>query len=179
MSIIRKASESDLKEIMKIERESFSAEIQETELSFRERMQIFPDGFFVLENDGVLIGYMCSELWDSVPEKGDSCFMLNHSAVKSHKNNGSVLYISSIAVLQKVWGSGFGQKLFFEGLKEITEAVPRITDAVLIVNEIWTGAIHVYKKNGFWEYGRIQSFFPGNPMGTDGILMRRQIRRKI
>lgn len=177
ISIIRNATESDLENILKIESESFSPDIQESRQAFFERMQAFSDGFFVLECCGTLAGYFCSELWNSVPEKGDRCFSLNHSAVQNHVNDGFVLYISSIAVSRKFRGSGMGKKLFCESLQRICKAFPRITDILLVVSKEWQNAVRIYKENGFSDYDTIPSFFPGNPIGTDGIIMRKKIRK--
>lgn len=39
------------------------------------------------------------------------------------------------------------------------KSFPQIKEIVLLVNEIWIPALHIYKKCGFIEYGRIQNFF--------------------
>ena len=68
--ILRKARQADIKEIMKIEKDSFLPEIREKEELFVERICVFPEGFFVFEEEatGHLAGYFSSELWETVPD---------------------------------------------------------------------------------------------------------------
>ena len=114
MEILRKVTKLDINAIMNIEKEAFAEEIQESKDVFLERIETFPEGFFILEEKNKKIGYFSSELWNSVPQKGDSCFSLNHSALKNHKKEGTVLYISSIAILNDYKGNGFGYRFFSE-----------------------------------------------------------------
>ena len=79
MENLIKATKFDIDAFMNIEKEAFAEEIQESKDVFLERIEIFPDGFFILEENNKKIGYFSSELWNSVPQKGDSCFSLNHS----------------------------------------------------------------------------------------------------
>lgn len=178
MEILRNAAKFDIEDIMKIEREAFLEEIQETKEIFLERIESFSDGFFILEDCGRGIGYFSSELWNSVPQEGNRCFSLNHSALKNHKKEGTVLYISSVAILNEYKGNGLGYRLFRECMERILKSLPQIKEVVLLVNEIWASALHIYKKCGFMEYGRIQNFFPDkNGARYDGILMRKSVER--
>ena len=177
MEILRKATKSDIDAIMNIEEEAFAEEIQENKDVFLERIETFSEGFFILEEKNKEIGYFSSELWNSVPQKGDSCFSLNHSALKNHKKEGTVLYISSIAILNEYKGNGLGYRFFSESVEKIIKTFPQIKEIVLLVNEIWIPALHIYKKCGFIEYGRIQNFFSSNGIKTDGILMRKSVEQ--
>ncbi|HBP10283.1 MAG TPA: N-acetyltransferase [Treponema sp.] len=177
METLRKATKFDINDIMNIEKESFAEEIQENKDVFLERIETFPDGFFILEDRNKTIGYFSSELWNSVPQKDDSCFSLNHSALKNHKKEGTVLYISSIAILNEYKGNGLGYRFFNESVDKIIKLFPQIKEIVLLVNEIWIVALHIYKKCGFIEYGRIQNFFSSNGVKSDGILMRKTVEQ--
>ncbi|MDO5773065.1 MAG: GNAT family N-acetyltransferase [Spirochaetales bacterium] len=177
MEILRKATKSDIDDIMNIEKEAFAEGIQESKDIFLERIETFSEGFFILEENNKKIGYFSSELWNSVPQKGDSCFSLNHSALKNHKKEGAVLYISSIAILNEYKGNGLGYRFFNKSVEKIIKSFPQIKEIVLLVNEIWIPALHIYKKCGFIEYGRIQKFFSSNETKTDGILMRKTVER--
>lgn len=177
MEILRKATKSDIDAIMNIEKEAFVEEIQENKDIFLERIEIFPDGFFILEEDNKEIGYFSSELWNSVPQNGNSCFSLNHSALENHKKEGTVLYISSIAILNEYKGNGLGYRFFSESVEKIIKSFPQIKEIVLLVNEIWIAALHIYKKCGFIEYGRVQNFFSSGGIKSDGILMRKSVEQ--
>ena len=175
MEIIRKATKYDINAIMNIEKEAFSEGIKENKDVFLDRIESFSDGFFILEDKNKAIGYFSSELWNSVPQKGDSYFSLNHSALKNHKKEGTILYISSIAILNEYKGTGLGYRFFYKSVEKIMKSFPQIKEIVLLVNEIWIPALHIYKKCGFIEYGRIQNFFSSAGIKTDGILMRKSV----
>ena len=175
MENIRKAKKFDINSIMNIEKDAFSVEIQEDKNVFLERIEVFPDGFFILEDKNNVIGYFSSELWNSVPKEGDSCFSLNHSALENHKKKGTVLYVSSIAILNGYKGNGLGYRFFTESINKIVKVFPQIKEIVLLVNEIWTPALHIYKRCGFIEYGRMQNFFSTAKIKSDGILMRKTV----
>ena len=177
MEILRKVTKLDINAIMNIEKEAFAEEIQESKDVFLERIETFPEGFFILEEKNKKIGYFSSELWNSVPQKGDSCFSLNHSALKNHKKEGTVLYISSIAILNEYKGTGLGYRFFYKSVEKIMKSFPQIKEIVLLVNEIWIPALHIYKKCGFIEYGRIQNFFSSDGIKSDGILMRKNVEQ--
>ena len=51
MENLIKATKFDIDAIMNIEKEAFAEEIQESKDVFLERIEIFPDGFFILEEN--------------------------------------------------------------------------------------------------------------------------------
>ena len=60
MENLIKATKFDIDAIMNIEKEAFAEEIQESKDVFLERIEIFPDGFFILEENNKKIGYFSS-----------------------------------------------------------------------------------------------------------------------
>lgn len=175
--IFRNALLADLDGIMLVEKQAFIPQIVESREVFKQRLSAYPAGFFVLEeeNSHRILGYFCSELWDIVPSD-EKAFSLGHSADKAHRSTGSVLYISSVALLSECRGKGLGEKLFTEAFNYICTHNSSIKQAVLLVNEVWKGAQHVYKKSGFIEYGTLINFFPTeSEKCTDGILMKKKV----
>jgi ribosomal-protein-alanine N-acetyltransferase len=170
----RSATLSDLNGIMFVESQAFIPPIQESRTVFEQRLSAYPAGFFVLidETDNTIAGYFSSELWAAIPQD-EQAFSLGHSAAKAHDSLGTVMYISSVALLNKYRGKGLGEQLFMVPVSRIFEANETITQGVLLVNDVWKGAHHIYSKAGFSEYGRINSFFPTEQptIFTDGILM--------
>lgn len=171
---IRTANVSDLEKIMEIERDAFIPEIQEDRDVFLERLTTFGRGFLIFETevDGgkKAAGYFSAELWNEVPESKDS-FKIGHSINDSHVDGGKVLYISSFAVLSEFRGCGNGKRLFSMAVDYLRQ-VNSIEKIVLMVNELWGGAHHIYSSYGFAEIFRIESIFPaksGN--ATAGIVM--------
>lgn len=160
--------------IMLVERQAFIPQIQESRAVFEQRLSAYPAGFFVLEDEAAksIAGYFSSELWNEIP-KDNKAFSLGHSAAKAHVASGTVMYISSVALLDAYRGKGLGEQLFVVPVAQIMKENAAIKESVLIVNEVWKGAHHIYKKAGFTEYGEIENFFPTTEVGkyTAGILM--------
>ncbi len=157
---------------MTIEQQSFDAKTRENEETFRRRIAAFPEGFLVMTaSDAEVVGYCCGELWDAIPEAADLAahFSLGHDASRSHVAGGTVLYISSIALLPKTRGLGMGKTFLAECLNQILETAPQVETIVLLVNEQWPAARHIYESMGFMESGRIAGFFHDG----DGIMMKR------
>ncbi len=172
----------DIPAIMAIEHNAFIPQIQEKEKIFQQRLSLFPQGFFVLQDcsdDIVLrngksltVGYFCSELWANSDEEG--FLKLGHSPKKSHYPEGRVLYISSFAILSNYRGTGEGKKFFIQSLNSICSALPQIQTVVLLVSEDWQGAKHIYREAGFTETKRLEGFFPSlqKEDGAAGIVMK-------
>ena len=180
--ILCPAQTFDIPGIMAIERASFIPQIQENQSVFEERLQTFPQGFFVLNDScfetvhrigtSLTAGYFSSELWNSVPQS-DQAFTLGHSASSSHCENGVVLYASSFALLPEYRGLSLGTPFFRSSLEAICSSQPHIQKIVLLVDEEWTGAFHIYESLGFTTLRKINKFFPSlhHSEGADGILM--------
>lgn len=170
---IRTAKPEDISQIMKIEQSSFIEEIQESEEVFKERIETFCEGFLLFDaegNEGCAAGYFSTELWKEIPES-ESSFKIGHSIKSTHKNDGTVLYISSFAILPEYRGGGNGKKLFSQAL-EYLKTNTKIEKLILLVNTEWEGAQHIYASYGFKEVFRIKNIFPAKDnQTTDGIVM--------
>ena len=153
--ILCPAQPFDLSQIMQIERAAFIPSIQEKERVFDSRLQLFPQGFFVLIDSSVetvkkaghavTAGYFCSELWQSIPADNDF-FALNHKPQKSHFRNGTVLYVSSIALLPDYQGKGYGKAFFTLIEGKIKE---RGLHVIYLMTDRNQPAYEFYQKIGF------------------------------
>jgi ribosomal-protein-alanine N-acetyltransferase len=180
--ILCPAQAFDIPGIMAIEHASFIPQIQEKQSVFEERLRIFPQGFLVLNDSSyetvhrigtsLTAGYFSSELWNNVPQS-DQAFSLGHSASNAHCENGVVLYASSFALLPEYRGLSLGTPFFRSSLEAICSSLPQIQKIVLLVNDEWINAFHIYESLGFKTLRRINKFFPSlhNSEGADGILM--------
>ena len=170
---VRQAKNTDMERIMKIEENAFISNIQETYQTFARRMETYPHGFLVLEDDkGIVQGYFSSELWDELPHH-NKVFILDHDPAALHKKDGRLLYISSFALMSGIQGRGLGKLFFKECLKQEQEASPQIEQIVLIASQEWGAARHIYEELGFKVIRQIPGFFPSDviPGGADGIVM--------
>jgi ribosomal-protein-alanine N-acetyltransferase len=175
---------TDIKEIMTIEDSAFPEGIRENEETFTERLSVFPRGNTVLleeatqRNARKLGGYFCSELWDAIPPAEAESYALGHSLKERHVHRGTILYISSLAVLPGVKGQG--RVLFNESIKLLCVTNPQIRSIVLLVNELWLPARHIYETEGFRYTEPLKSFFTEHrgedvPVKSDGLLMRKDL----
>lgn len=183
---IRHARPSDISAIMELEARGFHGGIREEESVFRARLAAFPAGFVVLERDGRVLGYLCAERWaEQAPLRPES-FALGHDPGPRYAANGRVLYLASITVDPALRGTGLGRRLFVDGSALVRAACPEVALELLVVNEEWLGARHIYEQAGFSEVGRLPGFFPSAPggapgaastagAGSDGLVMERRI----
>ncbi|MDK2824923.1 ribosomal-protein-alanine N-acetyltransferase [Methanolobus vulcani] len=168
---IRNAEKDDIEGIMSIEHESFHTNIAENSDTFLERIETFSHGFLIIVIEGEIAGYISSELWDYSENIDTGKFVLGHSIAETHRNDGKELYISSIAVLKKYRGKGYGNALFSELEKHIT-CKYEIASIILIVSENWHAAKSIYEKNGFRQVHVISGFFD-DENNSDAIVMRK------
>jgi ribosomal-protein-alanine N-acetyltransferase len=176
MKVFRTVNLSDIEDIMELEEKCFNKYTRERKEVYIERIEVFPDGFIILENDKKFIGAVSSEIWQYVPCIDRNTFKLGHSIKNQIKLEGDELYISSIGILPVYRGQGFGEELFFELLKNIKLKYPRVNHGILLLNEEWKYAKKIYLKNNFNECTILPRFFKSDD-GTkkDGIVMRNDI----
>ena len=176
--IYRNAKIADISSIMKIEHASFPDVICEDRNVFIERISTFPDGFRVMECDGEVIGYICSELWERVNSFSKDLFTLGHSIKNRHQSFGQEIYISSMGLDPKYRSLGLGNTMFNEFVNHIARKLSNIESIVLLVSEKWSKARKIYTSNGFKEIDILEGFFYYNvekPYYEDGIIMRKEI----
>lgn len=174
----RNARIEDIPDIMKVECSAFSRLICEEEKVFIERIKIFPEGFKVMETEGKIIGYICSERWIRSEEIHRSFFTLGHSIARQHFPDGSELYISSMGVIKEYHGLGLGRKLFENFLEYADLTFPGIGSIILVVAEKWNAAKRLYSDNGFREIKVFEGFFSyreGELCAENGIVMRKEL----
>lgn len=175
MFTLKTASLTDLDDILRVEKESFVPDIQESRETFLQRLAVFPDGFIVFEHEKTKAGYLCSELWDGIPA-GTEIFSVGHDIRTSHCQSGSVLYISSFALLQEFRGKGNGSRLFCAAVRRLVQKLT-VKTVVLMVNENWKNARFIYEKAGFQTYAVFDEAFPkGGGVFERGLLMKADVR---
>ena len=174
--IFRAALPSDIRSIMRIEGASFDAATRESEAVFLSRIEICENCFIVFEDKSLhtICGYFSAEKWERIPDS-DKAFSLEHDPSSSHRSAGSVLYLSSFALLPEYRGHGIGKKLFTQSVDWFSSHNEEVKTALLLVNEAWKGALHIYKKNGFSELRRIENFFAEDGAKTAGIVMTKAL----
>lgn len=169
----REAASSDIGTIMALERACFNRDTQESEQTYLERIDAFPQGFIVMETGGEFLGAVSSELWNYKPAIDRDSFALGHSIKKQLTLAGDELYISSIGIFPRYRTYGYGKLLFRELINRVTGSFPCVVKGILLINEEWRGARKMYATNGFYDAAVLDGFFTSNNgTKTNGIVMR-------
>ena len=189
---IENADIKDINSIMFIEKTSFAKEITEDKKVFIERLETFPEGFFILRErqSNEAAGYITCEIWNRNNPASETVltkehFNLSHPIKKYHNPEGDCLYIASIAISKKYRGKGLGSLLLDSALEELSFNFPKISKYILLVNSLWENAISLYEKKGFkksnltfdTEPGILENFFEQNGVKSKGIIMEKTIVR--
>lgn len=173
---LRLARPGDLQEIMRLERAGFAAAIQETEITFGERLASAPEGCWVLDDGaGRLFGYLCAEFWAFDPEAPVAGFARNHSAGGLHRLDGEEVYISSMVVDPATRGTGWGRRLFRDAVTAMFARHTLLRSAILIVHPEWQAARRIYHSEGFVEIGEVPAYFAEQNTHLPAIIMRRGV----
>lgn len=156
---IRKATQTDLAAVMRIEHESFEKDIVEEEKVFADRLAYAVDcNYLLVKTDtGSVCGYFISEIWNCA-NVDNTAFALGHSVREYHRPLGTTLYISSFALLPEVRGSGIAERFFETALTLITGHFSLLERIMLLVHEDWRKAIRIYEKQGFVRLQTIERF---------------------
>lgn len=164
---LRLANSSDIDDIMKIEESSFIPQIQEDKDVFLKRIKLCPSLFliFQLEDDNKsVIGYLSAEYMDKIPESAEE-LKLGHTP---SSKKGRFIYISSFALLPQFRQNGLGKNLWNQAIHYFGDD----KDFLLLVNDEWKGARHIYEKSGFSLFKTFKDFFPSiNGSVSDGHLL--------
>lgn len=170
---IRRALPADLDDILSIEDDSFDPAIRESPDTFRERMEVFPAGFVILETPEGSAGYLCSELWDLSGPPTPSDFALGHSARDRHSPRGRTLYVSSYGIRKAFRGRGLGRALFRDFLERAPADFP-FDEILLLVSRTWSEARRIYESEGFRHILTVPGFFRfSDGSSADGEVLRR------
>lgn len=176
---LRNATVNDLKRIIELEINGYDPGNREDFSVYEERINIFPQGSLIASISGKPIGCMFSEIWDYKEFYTDKDFSLGHNIKDKHnERTGTELYISSITVDEHLNGNGVGTKLFLDGINRILKQYRQITSIVLLINEKWNKAYHIYEKSGFIKTQTLHNFFEPYPgQKEDGFVMRKIIKQ--
>jgi len=141
--MLRRCKENDLNQVLQIERICFKHPYDY--FTFLYFLMREPDGFYVAEEDGHIVGYVIS-------------------SVRGGKGN-----IISIAVIPEFRRKGIGSELMEESLNFLSKRVDCVELQVKVSN---IEAISFYRKLGFEEIGFISNYYPD---GEDALVMYKKI----
>lgn len=177
---IRKASLDDINDIMRVEYMCFDEDTIEDAHVYKQRIESFSDGFYVMECQNQIIGTISSEIWEYTESIDVHQFTLGHDIKERHTTQGNELYISSIAIIPPYRGHGLGDALFRKLVFDVIHLYPHITHLILLVSRNWTSAKKIYDRFGFEEIHVFKNFFGGHHVAhSDGIVMRKCLSKDM
>ncbi len=103
---IRTALPEDIYDIFKVEEESFPAAEQADMESLKQRLEIYPDHFWVMEDDGRIVSYVNGMVTDETELRDEM-----YKNAELHDENGSWQMIFGVCTLPGYRGRGCAGKL--------------------------------------------------------------------
>lgn len=140
---IRVATISDLEDIVKIERACFPVEEACTEESFRKRLEVYPNHFWLLESEDKLIGFINGMLTDSLTIADE---MFEKSEL--HNENGAWQAIFGVCVMPEYRNRAYAESIMKRVISDTREQNRK--GLILTCKE---KLINYYAKFGFKNYG--------------------------
>ena len=104
---IRQSKREDMDSILEVERDAFPEYLQANKEALIERLNLFPEGFLIVENDSEIIGLSTALIIEEVSSASD----LNRKPKKLFNEEGDTYYLRSIAVRKSFQGQNVGKKL--------------------------------------------------------------------
>jgi len=171
---LKNAQIRDLPVILKLEKEGFLPGIQEKEDVFIQRLKFFPQGFFLVYERNMILGYINFEIWERKASWETYPFQLNHHIAGVLNIHGPILYLASMTISPLVRGKKVGTWLLRRGVERMIQDFPQLEEVILVVNEQWKGAQKIYLSMGFRVLGKIEGFFTAEAMNTSAALVMRK-----
>ncbi|MEG3755619.1 N-acetyltransferase [Psychromonas arctica] len=148
---IREAKTSDLDRCYEIERAAYAGDEAASKEKILCRIQQYPQGFLILENDIEIIGFVNSGATHHV-QLSDEAFkeLVGHDAAGKH------IVVMSVVVHPDYQGKGYADTLLSAFIAQM-QALKK-SDIYLICQ---TELIHLYAKHGFTHLGPSDSLHGG------------------
>jgi ribosomal protein S18 acetylase RimI-like enzyme len=140
---IRNVAESDLDRCFEIEQVSYDGNEAATREKIRKRIKKYPEGFIVLDLNGMVVGFINCGATDDVDLANEE-----FKDLIGHESNGKHIVIFSVVIDKDFQGKGFAGKLLADFIDRIKRMQKRSIHLICRDN-----LIEFYKKFGF-EYIR-------------------------
>jgi len=157
--LIRNATLTDLKKILEIEKQIEKEYPADYDTLFA-RLNTFSDGFFVVEEDKGICGYVESCLWN---KERFQTFEQISDFPKNHDPNGKILYVIYLGVLECCRRKGYGSHLIKSLIAYAKEH--NLSKVQLVAGEGFL--VNFYKGLGFSVVENLPDFLPD----VRGVLM--------
>ena len=151
MSIIRTASMADLAAVTAVEAACFPAAEAATEQDFQKRLAVYPNHFWLLEDDGRLISFVNGMVTDE-PDLRDEMY----ADASPHNENGAWQMIFGVNTLPEYRRQGLAEQVLRRVISDAREQGRK--GCVLTCKD---KLVHYYEKFGFRSEGVSESTHGG------------------
>lgn len=149
--IIRKATINDLKAITAVESECFPKNEAATEEDFKGRLEVYPNHFWLLEDNDILIGFVNGMVTDEALLSDE--MYENHNM---HNEDGKWQMIFGVDIISEYRRQGLAEKIIRE---VINDAKGHGREGIVLTCK--EKLIHYYEKFGFENEGISKSVHGG------------------
>jgi ribosomal protein S18 acetylase RimI-like enzyme len=149
--IIRKATLLDLSAVTAIEAACFPAAEAATEHDFRARLQVYPNHFWLLEDNHSLVGFI-NGMVTNEPVIHDEMYVNAHL----HNESGNWQAIFGVNTLPECRCRGYAAKMMQQVIEDAKAEARK--GCILNCKEV---LVHYYEKFGFTNMGRSKSTHGG------------------
>ena len=137
---ISEMEEKDLKAVIEIQKELFTADLQEDIAVLRRRCKLFPEGCWVAKIEDKIIGYLVFHPWMlSRPPMLGTC-------IESLPEAPDCLYAHDIGVLTRIVGKNVGYKIFTKFIEFGKQQGYTVISGISVM-----GTLNYWKRYGFIE----------------------------
>lgn len=149
--LIRKAVMGDLQAIAKVEAECFPPAEAAKENVFKNRLEVYPDHFWLLEDDGKLVGFV-NGMVTNEEELSDEMY----SDASMHDENGKWQMIFGVDTVTEYRRKGCAEKILRQVIADSKEQ-----GRLGLVLTCKDHLVHYYAKFGFKDEGVSESTHGG------------------
>ncbi len=149
--LIRKAVMADLQAIAKVEAECFPPAEAAGEGDFKNRLEVYPDHFWLLEDDGKLVGFV-NGMATNEEELSDEMY----SDASMHDENGKWQMIFGVDTIPEYRRQGCAEKILRQVMADSKEQ-----GRLGLVLTCKDHLVHYYAKFGFKDEGVSESTHGG------------------
>lgn len=148
---IRTATMSDLSAIMEVEAVCFPPEEAATEKKFEDRLRVYPEHFWVLEENGEIIGFINGMVTNEQTIRDE---MFENASL--HEKEGAWQAIFGVNTVPKYRKHGYASKIMEQVIKDAKKQGRK--GCILTCKE---ELLHYYKKFGYKNEGISKSILAG------------------
>jgi len=158
--VVRTANTEDLRVLLQLEIEAWPEDSRANTATYRSRLEIFPDGIYIAETDGKILGAAVTEIinWKLLQNDFSWAQITDNGTIQgTHNPEGNCVYGVNLSVKPNHYGN------------KVVEAIEKTIAKVIVERNLWMGVIGS-RMPGFARYVAKQEE-DGNNFEIDELAM--------